>query len=110
MPWSRICAPPRGRHIGKDGPNPSGPACWHPTSGKAQKAYFDLNTDQAANYEELKREILSRYGFNLARRAQLVHDWTFDPTLSPRAQISDLVWLATDGSTVPPDARQTCPG
>jgi hypothetical protein len=64
-------------------------------SGKAQKAYFDLNVDQAANCEGLKREILSRYGFNLARRAQLVHDWAFDPTLSPRAQMSDLVRLTT---------------
>lgn len=53
-------------------------------SEKAQNAYFDLNADQAANYEGLnKREILSRYVFSLARRAQLVHDWAFDPTLSP---------------------------
>jgi hypothetical protein len=44
---------------------------------KAPKVYFELNTDQAVNYEGLRWEILSSYGFNLARRAQLVHDWAW---------------------------------
>ena len=53
-------------------------------SGKAQKASFDLNADQAANYEELKREILSHYGFSLACRAQMFLDWAFHSTLTLR--------------------------
>lgn len=67
-------------------------------SGKAQKAYFDLNADQAVNYQGLKCKILSCYGFSLAH---LVHDWAFNSTNSPCAQMSDLVcltkgWLLTD--------------
>ncbi|XP_031677723.1 SH2 domain-containing protein 4B [Oncorhynchus kisutch] len=41
-------------------------------SGNAQKAYWDLNDEQAANYNGLKQEILSRYGYSLAHRAQLL--------------------------------------
>ena len=38
-------------------------------SGNAQKAYWDLNDEQAANYDGLKREILSRYGYSLAHNS-----------------------------------------
>jgi hypothetical protein len=79
----------------KDGPSPG-------VLVSSLLAYFDLKSDKpAANYEGFNSEILSRYGFSLALRAQLVHDWTFDSTISPRAQMSNLVrltkgWLLTD--------------
>lgn len=65
-----------------------------------------MNADQAANYERLKRNILSSYGFSLARRAQLIHDWAFDSTISPCSQMSNLVrltkgWLLTEVPSLP---------
>jgi hypothetical protein len=44
-------------------------------SGNAQKAHWDLNDEQAAIYDGLKREILGRYGYSLAHRAQRFLDW-----------------------------------
>ena len=74
-------------------------------SGKAQKAYFDLNADQAANYERLKREILSRYSSSHA-----VHNWSMTGPLTPPSPLrSDErpgapdQGMATDQRTVPPD-------
>ena len=64
-------------------------------SGDAQKAYYELNTKQVANYNCLKRAVLSHYGYSLARRAQLVHDWRFVAEASPRAQMSDLLCITT---------------
>ncbi|KAK5901327.1 hypothetical protein CgunFtcFv8_026212 [Champsocephalus gunnari] len=69
--------------------------------GPAQQAYFDLPPDQAKVYFVLKREILARYGYSLAARAQRFHDWKYKPELSARAQMYDLgrvtrAWLTCD--------------
>jgi hypothetical protein len=52
-------------------------------SANAQKAYWDLNDEQAANYDGLKWKILRHYGYSLAHRAQQFHDWRFVPTHPP---------------------------
>ena len=52
-------------------------------SGHAQKAYWDLNDEQADNYDGFEQEIISRYGYSLAHRAQRFHDWRFVPDPSP---------------------------
>jgi hypothetical protein len=39
-------------------------------SGAAQKTYQDLTADQEMHYKELKKEILSRYGYTLIRLAK----------------------------------------
>lgn len=54
----------------------------------AQKAYFDLPTRSANNYDVLKTKILARAGINTALRAQKYHSWTSIPVvqLSPFGQ------------------------
>lgn len=52
-------------------------------SGNAQKAHWDLSDEQAVNYNGLKPEILSWYGYSLAHCAQLFHDWRFVADVSP---------------------------
>jgi hypothetical protein len=74
-------------------------------SGNALKVYWDMNDEQAANNDRLKREILSRYRYSLAHRAQRFHDWRFIPDASLAGQMSDLLsvtraWLLTDVSTL----------
>ncbi|KAF1388735.1 hypothetical protein PFLUV_G00065720 [Perca fluviatilis] len=76
-------------------------------SGSAQRTYQDLAVDQATNYDVLKKEILRRYGFNLISRAQRFHDWTYDATAPPRAQMHDLIrltksWLTAEPLTLTP--------
>ena len=60
-------------------------------SGNAQQGYWDHNNKEVANYDCLKWEILSRYGYSLAHRAQLFPNWRFVDNASPQAQMSDLL-------------------
>ena len=53
--------------------------------GNAQKVYWALNATPAANYDGLKWEILSCYGYSLAHRAQRFHAFRFVADASPRA-------------------------
>ncbi|XP_058855297.1 uncharacterized protein LOC131701473 [Acipenser ruthenus] len=62
--------------------------------GDAQKAYFDLATEKANNYDVLKAEILARARITTALRAQKYHSWSYSGSLPPRSQLFDLVHLA----------------
>lgn len=53
----------------------------------------------------MKKDILARYGYSLAARAQRFHDWRFHPELPARAQMYDLgrvtkAWLTSDPETL----------
>ena len=63
-------------------------------SGIAQTAYQDTAADSNTSYPMLKADILHRYGVSMITRAQRFHDWTYDVTVTPRAQIHDLLRLA----------------
>ena len=63
-------------------------------SGIAQTAYQDTAADASTSYPMLKADILQRYGVSMITRAQRFHDWTYDVTVTPRAQVHDLLRLA----------------
>ncbi|KAJ8412016.1 hypothetical protein AAFF_G00142830 [Aldrovandia affinis] len=68
-------------------------------SGAAQHTYQDLDEVQAADYPVLKRGIMRRAGHSLIGQAQKFHNWTFDATLRPRAQMHDLIRLTKSWMT-----------
>ncbi|KAL0200310.1 hypothetical protein M9458_003497, partial [Cirrhinus mrigala] len=73
-------------------------------SGEAQRAYFTLSSEAADDYEELKREILGRFGLSSICAAQQFHEWNYKPRLPARAQAAELHrlaqhWLSTGDPT-----------
>jgi len=61
-------------------------------------------------YTALKGEIMKSYGFTLITRAQRYHDWVFNPAVTPRAQMHELVrltnaWLISEPKTLTPIER-----
>ncbi|KAL0199491.1 hypothetical protein M9458_008031, partial [Cirrhinus mrigala] len=63
-------------------------------SGEAQRAYFTLPPEAADDYEELKREILGRFGLSTICAAQQFHEWSYKSRIPARAQAAELHWLA----------------
>ncbi|KAK9523782.1 hypothetical protein VZT92_017677 [Zoarces viviparus] len=70
-------------------------------SGEALKAFQDVEADMAHDYDQLKREILSRQGLTKFSMAQPLHNWTFLSGEIPRSQMHELIrvtkrWLEPD--------------
>ncbi len=76
-------------------------------TGEAQRAYFALPAATAAQYVEVKREILARLGLSSICAAQQFHECEYKLRLPARAQAAELTRLAhhwlLDGS---PSATQ----
>ena len=60
-------------------------------SGESQKAFQDLDSTTANDYDVLKEEILSRIGLTKFGMAQRFHNWGFRNDQPPRAQMHELI-------------------
>ncbi|XP_043076641.1 uncharacterized protein LOC122326033 [Puntigrus tetrazona] len=63
-------------------------------TGEAQRSFYAMPADLAANYDDLKREILGRVGLSPICAAQGFFDWAFQPRRPARAQVAELTRLA----------------
>ncbi|XP_069371637.1 uncharacterized protein [Paralichthys olivaceus] len=73
-------------------------------SGETLKAYQDVEASIEQDYDQLKREILSRHGLTKFSMAQRFHNWTFQNGVNPRSQMHELRrvtnrWLEPDRSS-----------
>lgn len=59
-------------------------------TGEAQRTFFSLRATRAAQYKEVKREILARVGLSPICEAQYFHDWVYKPCLPACAQTIEL--------------------
>ncbi|KAI2645697.1 Retrovirus-related Pol polyprotein from transposon 17.6 [Labeo rohita] len=63
-------------------------------TGEAQRTYFSMPPALAANYGEVKREILARLGLSPICVAQQFHDWEYKTQVPARAQAAELTRVA----------------
>jgi len=78
-------------------------------TGIAQTTYQNLTVNQVVPFDQLKEEILRRYGHTLITRAQRFHDWALT-LISPRAQMYSLTriantWLLSEPHNLSPIDR-----
>ncbi|XP_053505891.1 zinc finger protein with KRAB and SCAN domains 4-like [Ictalurus furcatus] len=62
-------------------------------SGEARTAYYSLSPEEAADYGEVKREILAWCGRNPLQAAAEFHQWRYRPGIKPRGQMDTLLRL-----------------
>ena len=63
-------------------------------TGDAQRAYQDLDSVRASDYQNVKKAILEVHGHNLATRAQRFNAWNYSSTEPVRSQLAQLRRLA----------------
>ncbi|XP_039616456.1 uncharacterized protein LOC120533603 [Polypterus senegalus] len=54
--------------------------------GPAQRVYYDLTKEQAADYDALKSEVFKRYGTSPEQQTREWREWQFDPDRPLRTQ------------------------
>ncbi|KAL0184751.1 hypothetical protein M9458_020447, partial [Cirrhinus mrigala] len=63
-------------------------------TGEPQRTYHSMPSEDARDYETVKREILGRVGLSPIRAAQCFQDWAYQPHQPARAQAAELTRLA----------------